>query len=381
MRFAFVREIPWLSYKAWLHGHSHGALLGWLYLMLFSLFIGLFLEDTRGSRPVYHRLFIATQLSVVGMFVSFPLQGYGSVSIFFSTLHILLSYGFAFHFWKDIRLQNGLAATLARLALGWMGFATLGAWALGPVMASSLRGSAWYYMAIQFFLHFQFHGWLVFGALALFFRWLERKGLTMESPYLAAFPWVLSAATLLTYALAVAWSNPHPVVFGINSTGIALQLLSLWMLRAIVRPLLPSIRAIVHNRAFLLWQLALSAFIAKVLIQGIVILPVVARMAYTIRNFVIGFIHLLMLGVLTLFFFALIEQETRVFAQNRLHRVGIGLFLAGLLLSEGLLFLQGTLFWAQQGFLPYYYPTLFVASIFMPAGIACMWGAGLKQQG
>lgn len=379
MRFAFVQEIPWLSYKAFLHGHSHGALLGWLYLMLFSLFIGLFLEKPQRSRAVYHYLFWATQVSVVGMFVSFPLQGYGPVSIFFSSVHILLSYAFGFVFWKDIKGQTSLAARLARRAIFWMGFSTLGVWALGPIMTSALRGSSWYYLAIQFFLHFQFHGWLVFGVLALFFRWLENQALLPSRPYPAAFLPVLSWATLLTYALAVAWSNPHPLVFALNSMGILLQLYALWMLRAMVRPLLIAIRQRVRRDAFWLWQTSLLAFIAKVGIQGMVILPFVARMAYTIRNYVIGFVHLLMLGVLSLFFFALLTQETRIFARNGAHRVGLALFLIGLLLSEGLLFLQGTLFWAKLGFLPHYYPALFSASICMPAGLLVMWAAGLLQ--
>jgi len=369
LRFAFVQEIPGLHFKWFLHGHSHGAMLGWLYLALFSLFIGAFLPEEEQSKSLYNGLFWVTELSVIGMFVSFPLQGYGKVSIIFSTVHIIASYIFAFRLLACMHGQQTFSAKLARTALVWMVISSFGVFAMAPIMQSALKGSAWYYMAVQFFLHFQFNGWFIFGALALFFRWLEKESLIVEGYWQSGFYWVMVLSVPLTFALAIAWSNPHPLVFAVNSAGGVAQLLALWQLRLMVQPQLSAIRAKTDAWKFSLWQIALYSLIAKILIQGLVVIPEVARMAYTIRNFVIGFVHLIMLGVMSLFIFAYIAQETGLIGQGQRHRAGLSIFLTGILLSEGLLFLQGIMFWAKLGFLPGYYYGLFLASMLLPIGL------------
>ena len=246
---------------------------------------------------------------------------------------------------------------------------------MGPIMQSALRGSEWYYLAVQFFLHFQFNGWVWFGALALFFRWLEAQGIELQGRLQGRFTWALGVSTILTFALAVAWSNPLPGVFVTNSIGVMVQLLALWWLRALVLPVLPRIREKVGSWNYRLWQVTLFSFIAKVFIQATVVVPEVARMAYTIRHFVIGFIHLIMLGALSLFFLAYMDCETKLFGRLQRYRAGLGLFVAGFVLSEGLLFGQGLLFWARMGFLPYYYWLLFGASALMPAGLLLIFSA------
>ena len=381
MRFAFVQAIPGLHFKAFLHGHSHGAMLGWIYLALYSLMIPAFLKEADQKKPIYAWVFWTTQVTVLGMFVSFPIQGYGPVSIFFSTLHILLSYLFAGQFLRDLRGVKGYSAGFIRLALFWMVVSTLGVWAMGPLMGSSFRGSAWYYLSVQFFLHFQFNGWFLFGALALFFRWLENRGIELDASRQQHFRSLLIASTILTFALAVAWSNPHPAVFALNSMGVLIQLAALWVLRKTVVPALKAIRGQVEPWTFGLWRLALLSFIGKVLIQAAVVVPAVAKMAYTIRNFVIGFVHLIMLGVLSMFIFAYLDQEAKSWFSGKATRLGISVFVVGVALSEALLFLQGTLFWLRMGFLPHYYLLLFAFSALMPVGVGVVWVGAVRRLG
>jgi hypothetical protein len=85
LRYSFISSIN-LNYRYLTHAHSHLAMLGWVYLMLFVLIVHYFVPE---KKPVYNRLFWLTEFSVVGMMVSFPFQGYAVISITFSTLHIL----------------------------------------------------------------------------------------------------------------------------------------------------------------------------------------------------------------------------------------------------------------------------------------------------
>lgn len=92
-------EIP-VNYKFIVHTHSHIALLGWVYLVLTTLFFKLYLGNlSLGGK--YQKIFWFTQLTLVGMLLTFPFQGYALFSIIFSTLFLFASYWFAWFFLKN----------------------------------------------------------------------------------------------------------------------------------------------------------------------------------------------------------------------------------------------------------------------------------------
>lgn len=378
LRYAFVEEISWLKFRYFLHGHSHLAMLGWVYLALFILLLRNFLDSESRQRSKYAWLFWATQVSVIGMTIAFPIQGYAAVSIAFSTAHILLSYLFAYHFLRDLPAGNSqpsLALWFIRGALFFMILSTLALWAMGPILVFGQKGSAWYYMAVQFFLHFQFNGWFLFAVLGLFFKFLEDRAIPVPLSTGRAFFRLLFAANLATYALAVAWAKPLLGVFMINSLGVTLQLAALFFFIPIVwqqrSKILPALRSPERGLQWPYYLLPLTfyAFLLKILIQTAVVFPVIAKVAYTIRNFVIGFMHLILLLVVSVALLAFARQA-QLIGRNRWINMGLALLLSGMLLSEALLFLQGILIWAEMGFLPGYYEFLFGFSTLMPLGLA-----------
>ena len=82
------------------HAHSHIALLGWVYVALTTLLHYGFVKDA--SNTTYNRVFWSTQGTLIGMLLTFPFQGYALFSIIFSTLFLIMSYGYTYHFWKNI---------------------------------------------------------------------------------------------------------------------------------------------------------------------------------------------------------------------------------------------------------------------------------------
>jgi len=150
LRGAFVWGLSWIDYLNVLHGHSHVAMLGWVYLALFMLLGSRFIPADKWMQPVYSRLFWFTQFTVFGMMVAFPLQGYGAVSITFSALHILASYVFAYLLWRDHHIVRTEVALLLKTALVLMVISTLGVWSLSPITALGGRSSTIYQLAIQF---------------------------------------------------------------------------------------------------------------------------------------------------------------------------------------------------------------------------------------
>lgn len=369
LRYAFVDEVPRLNFRYVLHAHSHVAMLGWIYLALYCFIIPNFIQLEKGSSRAFNRLFWVTQLSVGGMLLSFPFQGYGPISISFSTLHILCSYYFAWKVWPHLANKDSFASRLLRFALLFMLLSTLGVWSMGPIIAMGMKGSALYYMSVQFYLHFQFNGWFIFAVLALLFKRLEIMGIQIPTGKTRLFFGLLFISCLLTYALAVAWSQPLLIIFIINSIGVLIQLLALWVLFKIIGPIWSAFIAGFDGLERSLVRVAMFSFGLKIMAQAVVAIPFVAEAAYTIRNYVIGFIHLVLLGVISSFLFALAYQRGILNRKASLVRLGIITFVCGIVLSELLLFLQGSMLWGAMGFLPLYYETLFAFSSLMPFGI------------
>ncbi len=372
LRYAFVDELSWMKYKNILHAHSHVAMLGWVYLALYNLLLYAFLPPGLVARPVYRRLFWLAQVSVVGMFISFPIQGYAGFSIAFSTLHVLVSYVFVWQFWRDLNSGDEKAAfsvLLAKTALVFMVVSTISLWLLGPIIMTDLKRTALYYMCVQFFLHFQFNGWFLLGVLALFFKRFEGHGIHFDRKRQRLFYGLVMVSTLSTYALAVAWSNPKPIVFWVNSIGVLVQLAAIIVLVALYRPHARQVSALLAPWEKGLFVIAAVGLLLKVAVQTAVAIPQIATIAYTIRNYVIGFIHLVLLGVISSFILAQAIEKGVIPVRRSVARTGIVFFVAGFLLSELLLFLQGTLLWAQIGFMPWYYELLFGASLLIPFGV------------
>jgi mono/diheme cytochrome c family protein len=365
MRSFHVIEIPYFEYRNILHTHSHLALLGWGHLMLVGgMVFGLVTE--KDQIKDYKWLFLGTVISLLGMLFSFPFQGYGAVSISFSTLHVLLSYGFAYQLLKVIRNQEKTPAKrLIRLSIWFMVISTFGLWALGPISATLGRMHELYFMAIQWFLHFQLNGWFVLGVLGLILLYFEEKGHKITWPDYQE--WVLSGSVAMTYMLAVTWAEPQPIFFQINGVAVIIQGIAyFWVLRSVFILLKTD-----HYRGFarLLLILALASLVAKATLQVLLVFPSIAVISYSIRMYVIGFLHLVLLGAMTLGV-AAVAMVRGWISELPLSKLGWILLIAGFVTTEFLLFLQGTLIWLKLGFLPHYHVWLFLASCLFPLSLA-----------
>jgi hypothetical protein len=378
LRYAFVVEIPWLHFRPMMHAHSHTAMLGWLYLGIFSLLIGTFLKPEQQAAPFYNRLFWATEVAVIGMFCTFPFYGYAGPSGGFAFLHVIFSWLFMWRFWRDLGGGAAFSARLVRTAFVFMALSALGILSLMVFAIGHFKHTGLFYQSIQFFLHFQFNGWFLFALLALFFRWLEDRGFEWEVKRLSAFYWLLVISNLLTYALAVAWSEPHIGVFAVNSAGVLLQMAALVVFFQLIWPRRREIIAPLDGWVRFLLILALLCFAGKILVQTAVAIPFVAQAAYTIRNYVIGFFHLILLGMSTSVILGYAIHKGWLSDRGLLARLGLGCWVVGFLGSELILFLQGTLFWGNMGFMPYYYESLFAVSALIPLGVGLIlvgqWG-------
>ena len=380
LRFAFIQELSWMNYTNVLHAHSHVASLGWLYLALFAILTRNFVKKRTRSMTW---IFWISQISVIGMFCTFIYSGYAPLSIGFSTLHAILSYEFAHILWKELREreQEGYpkwALIFIKSSLAFMILSTLALWALPALIIGNLKGSAIYYAIIQFYLHFQFNGWFIFAVIGLFLYGIGDYLVAISDRLMKALWITLSVSCLLTYALSVTWSMPIHFLFTVNGIGALIQLISLILFLIILRELrIDWSSRFTRTTRVLMWT-ALICLVLKTLIQTSILIPGVADMAFTIRNFVLAFIHLILLGIVTSFLLAEVSAYAWFKSNAPIVNIGIGLYFLGFVLTELLLSGQGLMLWLNQGFLDHYHTYIFIASLILPIALVCII-IGLKN--
>jgi hypothetical protein len=360
-----------INYKYFLHGHSHLAFLGWVFNALFVALLYAYLPSK--VKP-YQVLFSLLQISVIGMLISFPLQGYAAISITFSTLHIFLSYAFAYKFLQDIRREatiqqkNALSIAFVKWSLFFMVMSSLGPFALAMVMAKALAGTHFYQLAIYFYLHFQYDGWFSFAVFGLFFWVLETNQIYFNQKPGRYFLLSMAIACIPAYALSTLWTHPPVWVYSIAALSAVLQMMALLFLIRLLYSIGKDLKMLLKNRVFNLLIFAGMAFGVKTILQLFGSFPAIADMAFLVRNFTIGYLHLIFLGFITVFLIAWFASQGFLKLHNKLATWGVRLLLAGFAGSEMYIFLQPLFFKYGWGAIPFYNSALCIFSLLMPLG-------------
>lgn len=366
LRAYYIWDITIFRFKALLNAHSHVAMLGWAFIAMVVFMLRN--ETPKGPSRSTIGWLVVSQVAVIGMLLGFPVQSYGAFTVSVSVLHMVAGYVLGARIWKvsEKWKLNG-SGMLARLAVIMMYLSTVGVWGMWPIIEAGMFGTELYYWSIQFYLHFQLNGWFWFGALALWSRWAETNGASYVLDRFTIRLWVVSV--LLTFALAIAWSERHWLVYTANSIGVFLQLWAGWRT---ARSIFSVQRMLQHKVPLWAWRCVTYALIGmglKVVMQAAVAVPHVAIMAFTVRNFTIGFIHLNTLACISLMLFAMALLNRWFISTSGVARIGLSTFTLGMILSESLLFLQGAMFWFGMGMMPGYYGLIFGASMLLPIGI------------
>lgn len=370
LRIMLLFPIP-LNYKYILHTHSHIAFLGWVYSALFALFIYLFSNKEELYLRKYKIQFILTQVINIGMLISFPLQGYGSFSIFFSTAHILISFWFAFTINRDMNHNHSLDPIVVRYAKGalfFLVFSAIGPFALPIVIKTFSAGSQMYFNTIYFYLHFQYNGWFTFSILAFALKFSDAFLVANNQKLLGRMFYWLFGSVFCTLFLSFLWVMP-PIYF--NLVAVVGSIIQVVLGVLFLRVLVDKYNTQENNfMNVVVWRIILVCMASKLVLQCVESIPYFAELTYSIRNFIIGYLHLFFIGVVSLSII-LIAMKIGVFKITLGFRRLLYMFIFTFLISEILLFLQGFLWSLNLNGLPFYFFTttvlafiLFICSIF-----------------
>ena len=376
MRFMYLFPLDFLNYSFLLHAHSHVAMLGWVYLIVYVLIVHFFIPKEKSQKPIYNRLFWLTEFSVIGMMIAFPIQGYALFSIIFSTMHILLSYVFCRLVWKDSLRDKSPSQRLLSVSILFMILSTCGVWCLGPAVSTLGKQSAFYQIAIQFFLHFQFNGWFILAILALFLKQFQEK---IDEVKFKKFYILMVISMVLTVCFPVRWFIGNDILSYMNVCGVIIQLYAFIYFYKMLEPQINHFKSTLDKTTKMVYSLALCSLFLKVGIQMLTIFPNLAEVSHQIRSFVIGFIHLTTLGIITGFLFGILLQNKMLSVHSSILKIGVKVFILGYILTEVLLFLQGWFFFFGEGSIPGYFQSILILSILLVLGLVLMMSSIIRR--
>ncbi len=378
MRYKILYSLPFIDQKNLLHGHSHFAFSGWITQTLMVLLVAYLSKATGKDEFIsYKKLLLANLITAYGMLIAFPIQGYGMVSIFFSTLSVFISYIFAFFFWKDLnKIENqNVAHYWFKAGLLLNVFSSIGTFGLAFMMANKIADQTWYLAAVYFYLHFQYNGWFFFTCMGLFYFILPTKIIATNK--LKRIFWLFALASVPAYFLSTLWMSLPLWVYILVVLASFIQVIA-WIV--FVRVLFTSRNIIIttiSKEVKWLFGLSAVALTIKLLLQLSSTIPYLSQLAFGFRSIVIAYLHLVLLGVITIFLLGYIFT-LNVLTVKKTTVYGVIIFVIGIFLNELMLMLQGVASFSYT-IIPYTNELLLSFALMMFSGIILLLVSQLRK--
>lgn len=374
MRYFPFAPGTFIPYPHVLHAHSHFALLGWAFLGCFVIFLHVFWSRIRQKKQAIMAASVLAGISLA-MMIAFLYQGYGPISIAVSTLHIFVEYWIAFFIYRTIKQNRAFSEVGARFIKGSLVallLSSVGPYSLAFIAARGMKETVWYDMAIYFYLHFQYNGWLLLFLIGMFVLLLQRKRIPLDAGGLKIAFWMYFIALFPGYLHSILWVETGKWVKVLAAAAGVVQFIAVILLLGAIMGSWRRLRR-GYSRMIIagLFLTLLALFIKSALELGL-LSPALAARVYDTRSVVIGYLHLTLLGFISLFI--LIQYGMAgIWKTDKLSQYGMSVFYAGFLLNELLLFSQGLADWIKAPHIPYSLEGLFLASLMLLVGIVLMW--------
>ena len=374
LRAFYTIEIP-INYRFVVHGHSHIALLGWVYVALTTLIYKTYI-DQASYYSKYRYIFWFTQSTIVGMLVTFPFMGYKALSIVFSTLFLFASYSFTWFVLKHVKreLKHSNSFKCVKIALGYMVLSSLGPWALGAIMSTLGTESVLYRMAIYFYLHFQYNGWMVLALIGLLLYLLEKNNIQLSKTVFNRFFWSFNLGVILTFSLSTLWVKPSILFNLIGGLGSFIQIIAIILLAKCIISKKATLNHLFSNFQFKLLMTVSALLLIKMMLQLITSIPFFANLAATYVDFTIGYLHWTFLGVVTLSLFLFLD----FYKLLHIPRAGYVVYITGFIVTEILIFYKGLAGLFNLQINDVYFLVLSLSSMLIPLSIIVILFTNLK---
>lgn len=340
LRYKIAYSLPFVNQKYLLDAHSHFAFNGWVTQLIMVLLVARL--DTKQQNPFkkYAWILYCNLITAYGMLLTFPVQGYGLYSISFTTLSIFVAFIFTFVYWRDLNRgeQKSPGDPWFKAALSFNVLSSVGAFALSLMMLTKTAHPDQYLASSYYYLHFQYNGWFFFSCTGLLVHKLNDWKIQLKAG--KTIFRLFAASCIPAYFLSALWLPIPFWVYILVIVAVVFQLLGFFLLFQSVKPHLKRLISFVSFPGKWLIGLSVVALAIKIVLQASSTVPALSKLAFGFRSIVIGYLHLVLLGVFTLFLlgYVVINGFMQI---NKTAVTGIVIFILGIILNELVLFIQG----------------------------------------
>lgn len=230
-----------------------------------------------------------------------------------------------------------------RGGLFYYAISSLGAFSLAYLMATHSYNQNWYIGSVYFFLHFQYNGWFLFALLGLVLhQFIEWRIFIPHRLYQWLF-YSFFISCLPAYFLSALWMNLPQWMVLLAVAAVILHWISYFFFIKVINRSLTGIRKNGSLLPRILWTAGIIAFTSKLLLQSLSLIPSLSYLAFGFRPIVIGYLHLVLLGMVSLPLIGYLLQQSLLQASASISKKGVLIFLLGVILNEIFLMLQGIL--------------------------------------
>jgi hypothetical protein len=370
LRTKMVFPLEAVEFTNVLEAHYHFAMNGWITFTLMVLLVSELLPEGISDKPVYQWLRFGMLFTSYSLALSFIIYGYHFLTITIITLYILIAFVFAFVFGRDIikamvpvPLKILSVCAMISLVLSCIGPETF----LGYVLASHSMNVLIFRDTAYTYLHFQYNAFFPLSIFAIFFKYLYTLELNAKALRLIHKVSVWLPVTIIpTLFLSYLWHYPNIYVRSVSAVGCVCLYIFLFQLYRLLFATWGQLKRMPRYAKFL-GILSLISLSVKILLQTGTVFSYVGIIVFGNRPIIIGYIHLVMLGFISLFILSHFVRVGLLNCNFRVTRTAIVVFASGVVVNEFLLMLQG-LSQIFMKFYPIYLWLLWMTMIWLLAG-------------
>ena len=342
LRSKILFSLPGIDFKYVLHAHSHFAFGGWITLALMSLMIYEILPGSLYARKSYQWFLWGILFNAVGMLISFIIQGYAFFSILFSTLFIFVTYAFSYVFIRDI-LKSKIEKAVSILSISsviCLAVSSVGPFTLAYILATHSHNTLLYRDSIYTYLHLQYNGFFTLAVFALLFNTICKNFTTDQLSRTRKTAALLSLSILPSLFISYLWHYSNIFVTTLSIIGCV-------SIIAAIAYLLITLRAVSTHFASVprfirsIGLLSITAFLLKSLLQTGTVIPSLGKLVYGDRAIIIGYLHLVLLGFISLYIIAHLLYSGILNAASTFTRIAVRVFAGAVIANQTILMVQG----------------------------------------
>jgi len=377
IRWNFVFPIESFVYKNFLQSHSHVAFLGWGYISIITLITQCYLTEYQIQNKVYKTSLAIVMTTVVLMLISFPIGGYKVFSIVLLAVFGITSYVLSYRLLKDLK-GIGIDVKLIKYGIYYYLLSSLATWFLAVVLVTQGKTDL-YYNTVYFYLHFLYNGFFVFTLFGLLFKIFKINNISINNNFQYNFFIYLNIACIPAYALSVLWSRVLSIFYVVGFAASFLQLISLIFLFKIIKSVFSQLKW--NTISKLLLMFGLIAYSLKIVMQVFSSFPYFVEKSLALKPFlIIGYLHLFTLGFMSVMLLLILIEFGKIQLKSSFSKIGVYIFLTGILITELLFFLQGSMIIMGLGMFQNYNIYLLIFSSFIVIGLIFIYFNQFKNR-